>query len=102
MMSVLSRLPTEHYSRDISAVAVSSRFILCGQVTGEVSARYHRNGVAVFSVTVSTTGISAVCCEELGEEENPVFYAGDNQGKLFTINKKGVVLATARVKGIVS
>ena len=80
---------------------MSSRFILCGQVTGEVSARYHRNGVSVFSVPVSTKGISAVCCEEL-EEDNQVFYAGDTQGMLFTINKKGLVLTTARVQGIVS
>ena len=97
-MSQLYRIPTQDFDGDVAAVALDDRFILVGQVTGVLSAVYHKNGVKVFSSKISEVEITAVCCEEQDEDDNPIFYAGDRQGVLYTVNKKGAVLAQARLQ----
>jgi len=93
-MSKLARIPTQDFDRDVTAVAMDDRFILVGQVDGKLSAVYQKNGVSVFSAKISDSEITAVCCEEQDEDDNPIFYAGDIEGNLYTVNKKGKVLAT--------
>merc|ERR1712168_1085856 len=73
-------------------------FILVGQMDGKLSAVYHKNGVSVFSAKISDSEITAVCCEEQDETDNPIFYAGDVEGNLYTVNKKGKVLKTAKLE----
>merc|ERR1712123_388450 len=97
-MSKLARIPTQDFDRDVTAVAMDDRFILVGQVDGKLSAVYHKNGVAVFSAKISDSEITAVCCEEQDETDNPIFYAGDIEGNLYTVNKKGKVLKTAELQ----
>eukprot|EP00092_Neocalanus_flemingeri_P069754 GFUD01085540.1.p1 GENE.GFUD01085540.1~~GFUD01085540.1.p1 ORF type:complete len:327 (-),score=109.76 GFUD01085540.1:125-1105(-) len=97
-MSRLARIPTQDFDRDVTAVAMDDRFILVGQVDGKLSAVYHKNGVSVFSAKISENEITAVCCEEQDEDDNPIFYAGDIEGNLYTVNKKGKVLATAKLQ----
>merc|ERR1712128_345683 len=97
-MSKLARIPTQDFDRDVTAVAMDDRFILVGQVDGKLSAVYHKNGVAVFSAKISDSEITAVCCEEQDETDNPIFYAGDIEGNLYTVNKKGKVLKTAKLQ----
>jgi len=97
-MSKLARLPTQDFNRDVSAVAMDDRFILIGLVDGKLAAVYHKNGVEVFSAKISDNEITAVCCEEQDEDDNPIFYAGDSEGNLFTVNKKGKVLAQAKLQ----
>jgi len=94
-MSKLARIPTQDFDRDVTAVAMDDRFILIGQVDGKLSAVYQKNGVSVFSAKISDSEITAVCCEEQDEDDNPIFYAGDLEGNLYTVNKKGKVLTTA-------
>lgn len=97
-MSNLARIPTQDFDRDVTAVAMDDRFILVGQVDGKLSAVYHKNGVSVFSSKICENEITAVCCEEQDEDDNPIFYAGDSEGNLYTVNKKGKVLATAKLQ----
>ena len=97
-MAKLARIPTQDFDRDVSAVAMDDRFILVGQVDGKLSAVYHKNGVSVFSSKISDAEISAVCCEEQDEDDNPIFYAADIEGKLYTVNKKGKILANATLQ----
>ena len=97
-MSNLARVPTQDFDRDVTAVAMDDRFILVGQVDGKLSAVYHKNGVSVFSSKICENEITAVCCEEQDEDDNPIFYAGDSEGNLYTVNKKGKVLATAKLQ----
>merc|ERR1712106_811308 len=98
-MSKLARIPTQDFDRDVTAVAMDDRFILVGQVDGKLSAVYHKNGVAVFSAKISDSEITAVCCEEQDETDNPIFYAGDIEGNRYTVNKTGkersILLSTA-------
>jgi len=97
-MSKLARIPTQDFDRDVTAVAMDDRFILVGQMDGKLSAVYHKNGVSVFSAKISDSEITAVCCEEQDETDNPIFYAGDVEGNLYTVNKKGKVLATTTLQ----
>jgi len=97
-MSKLARIPTQDFDRDVTAVAMDDRFILVGQMDGKLSAVYHKNGVSVFSAKISDSEITAVCCEEQDETDNPIFYAGDVEGNLYTVNKKGKVLKTAKLQ----
>ena len=97
-MSRLARIPTQDFDRDVTAVAMDDRFILVGQVDGKLAAVYHKNGVSVFTTKVSDSEITAVCCEEQDEDDNPIFYAGDVEGNLYTVNKKGKVLKTAKLQ----
>merc|ERR1712241_1620970 len=97
-MSKLARIPTQDFDRDVSATAMDDRFILVGQVDGKLHAVYHKNGVSVFSAKIAECEISAVCCEEQDETDNPIFYAGDVEGNLYTVNKKGKVLKTAKLQ----
>ena len=97
-MSRLARIPTQDFDRDVSAVAMDDRFILVGQVDGKLSAVYHKNGVSVFSAKISDNEITAVCCEEQDEDDNPIFYAGDSEGNLYSVNKKGKVIQTAKLQ----
>merc|ERR1712117_335129 len=92
------RIPTQDFDRDVTAVAMDDRFILVGQVDGKLSAVYHKNGVSVFSAKISDSEITAVCCEEQDETDNPISYAGDVEGNLYTVNKKGKVLKTAKLQ----
>jgi hypothetical protein len=77
---------------------MDDRFILVGQVDGKLSAVYHKNGVSAFSAKISDSEITAVCCEEQDERDNPIFYAGDLEGNLYTVNKRGKVLATTALQ----
>ena len=51
------------------------------------------NGGSFFEEQISETAITAVCCEEEDEGSNHIFYAADAEGKLYTLNKKGEVIA---------
>merc|ERR1712002_1439476 len=97
-MSKLERIPTQDFDRDVTSVAMDDRFILVGQVDGKLHAVYHKNGVSAFSVKIAECEITAVCCEEQDETDNPIFYAGDVEGNLYTVNKKGKVLKTAKLE----
>merc|ERR1711887_222024 len=97
-MSKLERIPTQDFDRDVTATAMDDRFILVGQVDGKLHAVYHKNGVSAFSVKIAECEITAVCCEEQDETDNPIFYAGDVEGNLYTVNKKGKVLKTAKLE----
>merc|ERR1712212_1192648 len=97
-MSKLERIPTQDFDRDVTATAMDDRFILVGQVDGKLHAVYHKNGVSAFSVKIAECEITAVCCEEQDETDNPIFYAGDVEGNLYTVNKKGKVLKTAKLQ----
>merc|ERR1712110_1197361 len=57
----------------------------------------NKNGNRVFSGKIADTAITAVCCEEQDDVDNPIFYASDAEGSLYTVNKKGLVVATAKV-----
>jgi len=93
----MKRLPTEEFDRDVTAVAMDDRFVLVGQVNGKLAAVYLKNGNIAFSTKISENAITAVCCEEQDEADNPIFYAGDEEGNLYTINKKGKVVAEAKL-----
>ena len=67
IMSSLSRIPTEDFDRQVSAVAMNDRFILIGKTDGFLAAVYSKNGVKAFSVKVTDAEITAVCCEEQAE-----------------------------------
>ena len=98
-MFSLSRIPTEDFDRQVSAVAMNDRFILIGKTDGFLAAVYSKNGVKAFSVKVTDAKITAVCCEEQAEYSNSIFYAGDSEGNLFTVNQKGKVVAQAQLNG---
>ena len=38
-----------------------------------------------------------MCCEEQDDLDNPIFYAGDAEGNLYTVDKKGKIVAQAKV-----
>merc|ERR1712013_793903 len=97
-MSKLERLPTQDFDRDLTSVAMDDRFILVGQVDGKLHAVYHKNGVSAFSAKIAECEITAVCCEEQDDTDNPIFYAGDVDGNLYTVNKKGKVVKTAKLE----
>merc|ERR1712112_411671 len=96
-MAKYSRLPTEDFNRDVTAVAMDERFILVGQIDGKLSAVYLKNGVKAFSSKISESAVTAVCCEEQDDLDNPIFYAGDAEGNLYTVDKKGKIVAQAKV-----
>jgi len=96
-MAKLNRLPQDDFNRDVTAVACDERFILVGAVDGKLSAVFLKNGNRVFSSKISEASITAVCCEEQDDVENPIFYAGDSDGNLFTVNKKGNIIAQAKI-----
>ena len=54
--------------------------------------------MSVFSAKISDNEITAVCCEEQDEDDNPIFYAGDSEGNLYSVNKKGKVIKTAKLQ----
>merc|ERR1711942_19872 len=97
-MSKLERIPTQDFDRDVTSVAMDDRFILVGQVDGKLHAVYHKNGVSAFSAKIAECEITAVCCEEQDDTDNPIFYAGDVDGNLYTVNKKGKVIKTAKLE----
>ena len=97
-MPKLSRIPTQEFDRDVTAVAMDDRFILIGQVDGSLSAIYTKNGIKAFCVKISDAEITAVCCEEQDEDSNQLFYAGDSENNIFTVNKKGQILAQVQLK----
>ena len=51
----------------------------------------------MFFSKIADTAITAVCCEEQDDADNPIFYASDAEGNIYTVNKKGVVVAKAKV-----
>merc|ERR1711992_13559 len=89
MTSELKRLPNNDFDRDVTAVAMDERFYLIGQVDGTLAAVYISNGNNVFNSKVSDYPITAVACEEKDDADNQIFYCGDEEGNLFTVNKKG-------------
>ena len=96
-MASLSRLPNDDFNRDVTAVAMDDRFYLVGQVDGSLAAVYISNGNNVFKSKISDNAITAVACEEKDDADNQIFYAGDSAGNLFTVNKKGKVVAEAKL-----
>ena len=97
-MPKLSRIPTQDFDRDVTAVAMDDRFILIGQLDGLLSAVYHKNGIKVFSVKISDAEITAVCCEEQDEDSNQIFYAADSSNNIYTVNKKGQTISQVQLK----
>merc|ERR1711992_322839 len=89
MTSELKRLPNNDFDRDVTAVAMDERFYLIGQNDGSLAAVYINNGKNVFKEKISDYAITAVACEEKDDADNQIFYAGDEKGNLFTVNKKG-------------
>ena len=67
------------------------------QVNGKLAAVYLKNGNIAFSTKISDNAITAVCCEEQDEADNPIFYEGDEEGNLLIHNKKGKVVAEAKL-----
>ena len=98
-VSKLARLPTREFDHDVTSVVMNESFILIGRINGNISIFSVKNGNIGFSTKVSDNAITAVCCEEQDEADNPIFYAGDEEGKLFTVNKKGKVVAEAKLAG---
>jgi len=92
-MPVFSRLPTDEFNADISAAAMDSRFIVIGEDDGEVAACFASNGSMCFKTKVSDAKITAVCADL----DQDLFYAGDADGKVFVLNKKGEVLNEAEM-----
>jgi len=84
--------------RDVMAVAMDERFIIVGQADGTLSGLYTKNGVKVFDAKVSESEITAVCCEEQDEADNPIFYVGDSDGMVYTVNKKGKTLTDIQAR----
>ena len=39
----------------------------------------------MFSSKIADTAITAVCCEEQDDVDNPIFYASDAEGNLYTV-----------------
>jgi len=95
--ALLERLPNDDFSRDVTAVAMDDRFYLIGQVDGTLAAVYISNGNNVFKKSISKSPITAVACEEKDDSDNQIFYAGDEEGNLYTVNKKGAVVKTASI-----
>ena len=93
----LKRLPNGDFNRDVSAVAMDDRFYLIGQVDGTLAAVYITNGRNVFKTSISSLPIIAVACEEKDDSDNQIFYAGDEEGNLYTVDKKGTVVKTANI-----
>ena len=91
-MPKLERLPNDDFNRDVTAVAMDDRFYLVGQNDGSLAAVYINNGKNVFKEKISDYAITAVACEEKDDADNQIFYAGDEKGNLFTVNKKGKVI----------
>ena len=81
----------------LTLLSFSARFILVGQIDGRLSAVFNKNGNRAFSEKISDSAITAVCCEEQDDSDNPIFYASDAEGKLYTVNKQGKVVADAKV-----
>jgi len=96
-MAKLTRLPNDDYNRDVTAVAMDDRFYLIGQVDGTLAVVFIKNGNNVFKSQISDSPIVAVACEEKDDADNQIFYAGDEEGNLFTVNKKGSVVKTTSI-----
>jgi len=92
MSAELKRLPNNDFNRDVTAVAMDERFYLIGQNDGTLAVVYISNGNNVFHSKISEHAITAVACEEKDDADNQIFYAGDEKGNLFTVNKKGKVV----------
>ena len=92
MSAQLERLPNNDYNRDVTAVAMDERFYLIGQNDGTLAVVYISNGNNAFHSKISDHAIVAVACEEKDDADNQIFYAGDEKGNLFTVNKKGKVI----------
>ena len=95
-MSILTRVSAE-FAKAITCVSVDERFAVVGQEDGSVTALYHKNGARVFTAKESDNKITAVCCEEKDQDDNPIFYAGDRAGNVYTLNRKGKVLAMTQI-----
>eukprot|EP00092_Neocalanus_flemingeri_P046757 GFUD01052733.1.p1 GENE.GFUD01052733.1~~GFUD01052733.1.p1 ORF type:complete len:316 (+),score=84.28 GFUD01052733.1:92-1039(+) len=79
----------------VTAVAMDEKFMLVGQEDGNVAC-YWWNGGLFFEQQISESMITAVCCEEEDKGTNHIFYAADMDGKLYTLDKKGNVLAKGK------
>ena len=86
-MSSLSRVVSGDLDHSITCIACDERFVIIGHEEGTVTVLYHRKGARVFVVKVSNVRINSVCCEERDEDDNPIFYAGANDGKVVTLNR---------------
>ena len=99
-MAELKRLVLdESVSKDVTAVAMDDNWILVGQVEGYVGALYRKKGKVLFNAKISISPITAVCNEEDDTNVRSIFYAGDEEGNVFAVNKKGEVLVHVTVEG---
>ena len=71
------------------------RFIVVGLEDGKVAVVYKTGMPAFNPIAVSENKITAVCADD----DEDYFYVGDQEGNLFTVNKKGEVLATSKMPG---
>jgi len=97
-MVQLTKLKIDFGDADITAVAMDNRFIVVGLEDGKVAVVYNETGMPAFNpiaVPVSENKITAVCADD----NEDYFYVGDQEGSLFTLNKKGKVLATSKMPG---
>jgi len=76
----------------VTSVAMDDRFIIVGQEDGHVAA-FWWNGGLLFEEQISDTVITAVCCEQQDSGSNHIFYAADHDGRLYTLDKKGKIIA---------
>ena len=95
----------------VTSVAMDDKFILVGQVgtsshdwivilldfqeDGNVAA-FWWNGGTLFEEDISDAVITAVCCEEREEGSNHIFYAADAEGQIFTLDKRGKIIAKGK------
>ena len=63
-----------------------------------MAAVYAKNGATVFKAEVSENKITAVCADETAD----YFYAGDDQGNLYVLDKKGDILQRGSMPAEVS
>ena len=59
---------------------------------------YAKNGATVFKTEVSENKITAVCADD----NKDYFYVGDDQGNLYSLNKKGEILKSGSMPGKIS
>ena len=81
------------YNRNVTALAMDNRFLLVGQKHGQVSAHFLNNSRGAFNKKICEADICAVCCEEQDENWNEVFYVCDADNNVFTLNKRGDIVA---------
>merc|ERR1712126_201135 len=94
-MPTFSRLPCEDFNSDITCGSMDQKYIIIGELDGEVGAVFAKNGSKCFKTEepISDAKITAVCADP----DQDLFYAGDENGKLFVLSKKGEVICETKL-----